>query len=744
MTCGRWTVCPFALLTGTASYSYRAVYNLDSMLSRMLSVPASIALASTHSGLPEVLDPDTEEWNAYFVFHQQPALGQPRMPTLSAGFALLCEANLLAMEAARELYPDARDRSEDWKGAEARTDLTLKVDGFERRLNELRAKVDGFVVPNGREVSIAVLSQAVHDLFAEVGLLIRRVQLPRQGPKATWDRAQYQWPLQPSLDIAVATLSDDSPRTLLPTSIYLALSVYNIFCTSLPLVHARIRVSSPTATVVEMDAATVDRFLIAASALLTQLQAVFNGAGLYAEGVKELRELSISWGERKNPGLKVKIGGKGKAKRPSSTSTTSSSTSGQTSKIEPLSPEMPMQIDGSSSTGGLGSPFSAVPASAGQRVQSPHRSSQSPYARPTSGGGPASKGKRPGSLPQQPPPSAYHGKPTKRTSFPNGISGVSARDQGSSRPRAQTMGSANHAYALPMGGSTINPQQLGNESQYGSTSYYQAPSASYPYGSTQYTAEAASAGNVSPYSNGMSPSTPAAVFPGGEPHVAGPWDGHPRRFSHDSADPAYGSSQMFPARLTYTPGGMPSRQAYATGVPPSYPSPSGASYDPYAGQSRSFPVPQAGRQSQQEGHPMGGSGRKQYLTDDRQSWEQTYPNENASFSSSGGFLNTYQTGNHQLQPSNSAASSLLGSSGLPVPSHPSTQYQNQQYSYFPAEQTKDGSISRSSSRGGSRSALGVSYGATRERYDSGGSAGSMHDVSMDGHSPGEWEPGPNR
>ncbi|KAL7415060.1 hypothetical protein BDY24DRAFT_383595 [Mrakia frigida] len=95
-----------------------------------------------------------------------------------------------------------------------------------------------------------VLRLSLGDLFAEVGLLIRRVQLPRQGPKTTWDRAPS--PLGPSLELVVDTLTNAPSRALVPTSIYLALSVYTIFSTSLPLIHARIRSNTPGGPQVEL------------------------------------------------------------------------------------------------------------------------------------------------------------------------------------------------------------------------------------------------------------------------------------------------------------------------------------------------------------------------------------------------------------------------------------------------------------------------------------------------------------
>lgn len=150
----------------------RCVFNLDSMLSRMLSTPPNFALAATHSGLPEALDPDTLAWNAYFVDHQEPAIGPAREPTLAAGFVLLCEANLLATEAIKELYPPGRDRSEDWKAVDSKTDLTNKIEWYEHRLDEQRSRVSGFMHYNGSKASVDVLSLALKDLFAEVGLLI--------------------------------------------------------------------------------------------------------------------------------------------------------------------------------------------------------------------------------------------------------------------------------------------------------------------------------------------------------------------------------------------------------------------------------------------------------------------------------------------------------------------------------------------------------------------------------------------
>lgn len=139
----------------------------------MLALKPNFNLNPTHSMLPEPLDPDTPGWESFFVAQKEPNISSHTTPTLAIGFILICEANLLATDAVRELYPQFRDRSEDWKEVGTRNDLNSKIAEFEGRLATLRERMAGFEVQGRGEDSVKVLQLSVGDLFAEVGLLIR-------------------------------------------------------------------------------------------------------------------------------------------------------------------------------------------------------------------------------------------------------------------------------------------------------------------------------------------------------------------------------------------------------------------------------------------------------------------------------------------------------------------------------------------------------------------------------------------
>jgi len=123
--------------------------------------------------LPEPLDPTTEAWESFFVAQAEPTIGAPTSPALAAGFVLICEANLLATDVVRDLYPETRDRSEDWKTLEHGNDLNAKIEEFESRLDGLRGRMGGFEVREERKKdSVVVLRLSLGDLFSVVGLLI--------------------------------------------------------------------------------------------------------------------------------------------------------------------------------------------------------------------------------------------------------------------------------------------------------------------------------------------------------------------------------------------------------------------------------------------------------------------------------------------------------------------------------------------------------------------------------------------
>lgn len=522
-----------------------------------------------------------------------------------------------------------------------------------------------------------------------------------------------------------------------------------------------------------------DEYIAKAVSALAKLNSVFDGASVYSDGIRELRELSISWGERKNPGLKVKISTKGRSsttKKTASTSTTSSSSaSAQPPKVEPRSPEVPMQVE-LAMMNGLASPFAPAVT---HPVQSPTRPKTSPYARPLSGGGntKAPKG-RPGSYPQAPPPSSYHSGLPRKSSWTNG-GGQASQGQGA-RPRSRTMSSSTQSYSTGNGASTIDPQQLDDHHTVGG--YFQPPPPGHRYydpGPSSYMAAGdGPAGNTSPFgsTSNYSPTTPASFLSASDPHVASgdQWNG--RRYSHDSVEQIYSqpqqpSSYVAGSRLTYGAHGGPSaRPVYNGGV--SYSNPSGPTYDhAYSDPSRDYPtLPQTTRMSPHARSKTVGDSSKlqQHYQLGRPLWDQSpsaasastgsYLNETSLTPSFSGFpSHAYDTNgtpqlHHPSASSAASASTSLGASGLPVPSY-MQQHQQQPYGYAPAglglslqqqqqhhQQRKDemsSSSSRSSSRGGMRAALGAGYSATRERYDAG-------DVSMDGNSPAEWERGPSR
>lgn len=459
-----------------------------------------------------------------------------------------------------------------------------------------------------------------------------------------------------------------------------------------------------------------------ARTLLFKLNSVYVGAEVYSEGIKELKELSVSWGEKKNgTGLKVKINSKGslkKARRP---------------KAEPTSPGDPVQAVDSISSGSNGR-RSSLPPTPGLPLQSPPLQSPSrtrtPYERPKSKGRPASYNAPPSSFPTVSPMQrmSSHTGASGSGSGPRSAGATNGYAQGT-RPRSRTMSST-----VGNGrGATINPQQLGNDQGVGGGFFRASPGQHHQFLDGPSYMEGDSNGNNSPYSP-YSPTTPSSLLPT-DPHVGIP-DWEERRYSHDAESPygpphsSYASSSrpVYPSdvlagssRGSVAPyiGNHPQHPAYSPPPPP----PPSLSFDNY-----SFPSTNGSYPRDEHLLPsIAPYDSKAASVEVGQKWYKPggFPSYTAPPSQGladyGGSLQTYDG----TAPSTLTHYTYPGGGGSGLPSSSS------QFGFPLGEQM---------SRGGG--ALRVAYpGRERDRnyYSAATVGGGMQDVSMDGGGGSEWD-----
>ena len=762
----------------------------------MLSLKPNFNLSPTHTMLPEPLDPATEAWESFFVAQTEPSIGSPTSPALAAGFVLICEANLLATDVIRDLYPETRDRSEDWKTLEHGKDLTAKIKGFEDSLDLLRKRMGSFEVRDEKKQdSVMVLRLSVGDLFAEVGLLIREsldhssstfsrhvadpslssscsliaqdefsfldkdprrlgIELPLLSVAPSRSSSQLSpLPLELSSRLRSTSLSRSTP-SFRPRSLSSTLESDPTLLedprSSFLLARASVsRVSFSSSTRPRLTLffcpPPPDQLILEAKTLLHKLNSVFVGAEVYAEGIKELKELSISWSEKKNSSnLKVKINAKGATSGGKKSAT-------KKPKTEPLSPGNPMSVESTSSNSDGGGGNASQPPTPGIPLHSPTRAPRTPYERPKPKGRPSSYG--------NPPPSSFNAGsiPHQRMGSYSGPSGPSRPSNGPQqqqiqgmRPRSKTMSSTLvNGNGNGNGGSTINPQQLGNEQ-----SYFRSSPGNQHFavdgGPSYIGGGGGDSPNHSPYSNNgaFSPTTPAPLLPSDLGVGVPDWDG--RRYSNEAESP-YGPPHSYPSssRQLFVGDGMNgagssrynSQQHALSYSPPPPPAPA-----PYFD---NYSFPSSNRNGNRPDDHLLSSiapldskfdyGKKSYLP----GGNPTYSAPSSSLMPSyDGYFQPYDPGNasSSLAPYGYNSSGVASGSGLPSSS---TSFG------FPLGQDQHDpmSRSRSSSGGASRGGGAGAYSASRERnyYSGGGPAtGGMQDVSMGEAGGSEWERDPSR